>query len=1134
MKLSTNFGFISQEWSFLSETVLQAEKNVKSAPVTSAFYSRLCLEQTINWLFENEQYLNEPYQTTLSARMAEQTFKEIIPPSIYREIQSIRKEGNNAVHGRKIPVQASMASLRFLFRFLSWIIKMYSENPPAVIPEFDESILIDEIVAEKNTEELSNLQEKLSDAHDNAQKERKRAQQVEEENKRLKSQLDKIQVIKHNNQPVAVPPEQYTEAETRILLIDAALREAGWNPYATNVREYEVQGMPVSVNSSGNGYVDYVLWGDNGLPLAVVEAKKTSRDIGEGKHQAELYANCLEKMTGRRPIIFYSNGYETEIWDDAFYPPRKVHGFYTKDELELLINRRKDRKDLRYIAINDDITNRYYQKMAIQNVAQKFAQEVSGKLRGASRAALLVMATGTGKTRTAISFVDIMIKANWAKRVLFLADRNALVTQAKRNFEKLLPNLSSIDLTKESEDKNTRLVFSTYPTIMNKIDGVRTKDERFYTVGHFDLIIIDEAHRSVYQKYRAIFEYFDAMMLGLTATPKDDTDHDTYDLFDEEYQVPTYNYDLDDAINDNFLNPYNGKEINLGFLVRGVQYNELSAIDKIKYEETFRDEAGNMPLEINASALNDWFYNANTIDKVLHYLMQEGIKVEGGDKIGKTIIFARSHSHAEHIERRFNKLYPQFGNKFLRIIDNYEKYAQDLIDDFSLSEKLPQIAVSVDMLDTGIDIPELVNLVLFKPVYSKSKFWQMIGRGTRLCPELFGPGQNKNEFKIFDFCGNFQFFQENPRGRDATSSDSLSAKTFKTIILISEFIQKHNLDESYQKVRDEYLIWCYNRVLALNKKSFTVKMVLRHVETFSEKARWFTLNEKDIHDVFNNIAPLIFLSEKDEAAKRFDLLILNFKLALLESSPSQEYFTTKVKEISAKLLKLTNINDVAKQKDFLKQLSDNLFWQENDIFKLETIRQNIRDLLKYIPKNETIIYESDLTDELISETTITDTEMAYGKSKPYKQKIERFIRENKQNLIINKIYHNIKLNSAELEKLQEMVFNSEIGTKDDYDKTYGDKPLCVLIRNIIGLDEASVMKEFSDFLNSFQLRPEQMEFIHHLVKHFSQNGLIELKELTKPPYTDQHDQGLFGLFDDERQDQVIDIIQKLNAAEQSA
>ncbi|MCD6346188.1 MAG: DEAD/DEAH box helicase family protein, partial [Bacteroidales bacterium] len=551
--------------------------------------------------------------------------------------------------------------------------------------------------------------------------------------------------------------------------------------------------------------------------------------------------------------------------------------------------------------------------------------------------------------------VDVMFRANWAKRVLFLADRNALVTQAKRNFEKMLPNLLSIDLTKENEDKNTRLVFSTYPTIMNRIDGIRDNEERFYTIGHFDLIIVDEAHRSIYQKYKAIFEYFDAIMLGLTATPKDDADHDTYELFDEEFQVPSYNYDLDDAIEDNFLEPYNGKIIDLDFIARGVKYEELSDADKIKYEETFRDEAGNMPLEINANALNEWLFNANTIDKVLHYLMKDGIKVEGGDRIGKTIIFARSHAHAVYIEERFNKQYPQYGNKFLRIIDNYEKYAQDLIDDFSLANKFPQVAVSVDMLDTGIDIPEIVNLVLFKPVYSKSKFWQMIGRGTRLCPDLFGGGKDKEEFKVFDFCGNFDFFKENSKGKENTSSASLSSKTFVAAIKIAEFIRENDLGEEFLKVRNEYLNWCCERVKALNKESFTVKIALRYVERFEVHTQWDSLTDSDLHDLFKYVAPLIYLTEQDEAAKRFDLLMINFKLSLLEQDRIQDYYEKTVRDVSALLLRLTNINDVARQKDFLRAICTDEYWKQKDIFKLEDIRKNIRSLLKYIPEDKPII-----------------------------------------------------------------------------------------------------------------------------------------------------------------------------------
>ena len=831
--MHSNFSFLKDEWDFLFKLAFEAEKNAKTAPVTSAFYSRLTLEQMVNWLFENEGFLTQPYQTTLSARMSEITFRQLVPVAIFNNIDYIRREGNIAAHQGKSSSKVSVASVRFLFRFLNWTTKMYSKVPPD-IAEFDETVIPKVGAHEKTRHELKRLEEKNKEQIEIASRERQKRLEVEEELVKIKEQYSLIKERKLNNVPVQIPAEQFSESKTRELYIDSMLLEAGWNAHVPNATEYPVTGMPKSVNPTGTGYVDYVLWGDNGLPLAVVEAKKASRNIHEGQHQAELYANCLEKMTGQRPVIYYSNGFDTEMWDDTFYPPRVVHGFNTKEELQTIVNRRCDRSDPRIQPINNDITDRVYQKQAIKSVLDKYIKDTPYGIRGGSRKALVVMATGTGKTRTAISFVDVLFKSGWIKKVLFLADRNALVTQAKRNFNKLLPHLSSIDLTKEKEDTDTRLVFSTYPTIMNSIDGVHNNEQRFYSVGHFDLIIVDEAHRSVYQKYGAIFQYFDTLMLGLTATPKDSADYDTYRLFDEEQGIPTFDYELNEAVEEKFLVPFKAKQIDLGFVSRGIHYDELTPEEQARYEETFRDEQGNIPGIISSSAINSWLFNEDTVDKVLDILMHDGIKVEGGDKLGKTIIFAKNHSHALFIEERFNKLYPQYRNKFLRVIDNYEKYAQDLIDDFGLTKKMPQIAVSVDMLDTGIDVPAIVNLVLFKPVYSKAKFWQMIGRGTRLCPNLIAPGIDKSHFNIFDFCRNFSFFRENETGIEPLNYDSISARIFKNIVSIAEaFRNEPYHDDYHQKIRVELLDWTHEKVEELNKSSFTVKMVLRTVEKFS-------------------------------------------------------------------------------------------------------------------------------------------------------------------------------------------------------------------------------------------------------------------------------------------------------------
>jgi len=1126
---NSNFHFLQNEWNFLFQLASEAEQSAKTAPVTSAFYSRLSLEKMVNWLYENEGCLSQPYTSNLAARLGEQTFKDIIPPSIYRDIDFIRREGNLAAHQGKSSSKVSVPCVRFLFRFLSWTVKMYSETPPE-IAEFDESLIPEIGNQEKSQAEIKRLEDENNGQIEIANKERKRRLEIEEELQKIKAQYALTESRKQQNIPVDIPQGQYSEAKTRELYINSMLREAGWDPNGINATEYPVTGMPISVNPTGYGFVDYVLWGDNGFPLALVEAKKTSRNIYEGKHQAELYANCLERITGQRPVIYYSNGFETELWDDCFYTPRKVHGFYTKDELQLLVNRRKDRLDPRNQTINNDITNRVYQKLAIRSVLDKYLKNTADGLKGGSRKALVVMATGSGKTRTAISFVDVLMKSGWISRVLFLADRNALVTQAKRNFNKLLPHLSSVDLTKEKEDKETRLVFSTYPTLMNCIDGIHHGEQRFYSVGHFDLIIIDEAHRSVYQKYGAIFDYFDALMLGLTATPKDSADYDTYHLFEEEQGIPTFDYELKEAVDEKYLVPFQAKQVDLGFMTRGIRYEELPAEEKIRYEETFRDEQGNLPDAIGAAAINNWLFNEDTVDKVLDILMNVGVRVKGGDTTGKSIIFARNHTHALFIEKRFNYLFPQYSNKFLRVIDNYEKYAQDLIDDFEMIEKLPQIAVSVDMLDTGIDIPAIVNLVIFKPVYSKAKFWQMIGRGTRLCENLFAPGEHKQFFDVFDICRNFEFFQENATGIIPVNYDSVSARIFKNIIGLAEaFRNEPYLDDYHQKTRIEYLNWSHQCVSVLNRSSFTVKMALRHVDWFSIRNNWNALTNEDKHNIYTLLAKLIFIAEDDEKAKRFDLLMTSFQLAVAENDIIQRRYCNKVKAIANQLSRLLNINEVAKVQTLIKAVITEEYWEEISHSKLEAIRGSFRLLIKYIPENETIIYQTDFEDELIGIKTVEEIESGYRKSDNYKLKVERFIRENIYHFTIQKLRKNIKITSAELEELERLIFvESNIGTREDFIKHYGEQPLGKFVRSILGMDEEATQITFSEFIDKGNLRTDQIQFIRTLINHLKNNGILELSQLAQPPFTDSNDHGIFGLFEDEDQDKIIRLVEQLN------
>ena len=771
----SNFDFLQESFSEIHSKLKTAESRVFVEPMSAAQYIRLALEESIHTLY-TEEHLEFPYDTSLS-NLIRTAFHENVIPSEYKEsLRIIRLTGNAGAHvGKRVRGKDALISIKYLHAYLRWFANIYADKEPSSPGPFDQS-LIPKVGSAQS--KLRTLQAEAKKAQDVLQAEvealkaalhhqAKEASKSEAALQALKQQQQADRAKLAAKKKVAATPAAYTEAETRLHLIDLSLREAGWTDLRPSREiEYPVSNMPITTdNPRGNGFVDYLLWDDNGLPLALIEAKRTAVSAEAGRHQASLYADCLEQMHGQRPVIYFTNGYRTYLWYDTFYSqPRRVYGFYTKAELQWSMQRRTTRKDIRNPTINADITGRPYQIEAIQRLAESFVTTGSeGQLRGAKRSGLQVMATGSGKTRTAASIVDVLMKNNWIKRALFLADRNALVNQAKKAFAEHLPDLSSIDLTQEKENNTTRLVFSTYQSIINKIDGEKIEDERFYGAGHFDLIIVDEAHRSVYNKYGIIFEYFDSLLLGLTATPKKEIDHNTYELFDCSDGNPTYSYELEDAVASKFLVPFENINLSTNFLRDGIKYKDLSEADKEKYENEFRDDAtGLFPVHIRMSAMNRWLFNKDTVNKILDTLMTHGLKIEGGDKLGRSIIFAANQTHADFILTCFEERYPQLPAGFMAVIHNKVSHAQSLIDKFCdhHNENLPQIAVSVDMMDTGIDAPRTLNLVFFKVVRSYSKFWQMIGRGTRLCPNVYGPGKPKESFLIFDACQNFDFFDE--------------------------------------------------------------------------------------------------------------------------------------------------------------------------------------------------------------------------------------------------------------------------------------------------------------------------------------------------------------------------------------
>ncbi len=1146
----SNFTFIKADFPALFTDAQEAEQLTFISPKAAAVFCRSTLENAINWLFENDAKLERPYRSDLSTLMHEHEFRSLFTAGLFGELNLIRKTGNIAAHGKSVSQQDALASLKYLFRFLRFLAIYYGETTPES-QAFDEA-LIPKPVEEKpdqSKKDAKQIEKMLGNLEYKNKQARLAEQKIEEqakENAELKKQIEEQRVVvsarkvereKTVNIDTAIPL-LVSEAETRRRYIDLSLKECGWDDLQEGYHlEYEVTGMPVSTNRSGIGYVDYVLWGDNGLPLAVVEAKKSMADPRKGKHQAELYADCLEQMTGQRPIIFYSNGFETFLWDDQFYPEREVQGFYTKDELQLLIDRRGTRRDLRLFEVNLEIAGkgRPYQLEAIKRVAENSVIEnQAGEIRGRARQSLLVMATGSGKTRVSAAIVDMFTKCNWAKRVLFLADRNALVTQAKNAFNEHLPHLSAIDLTKEKEDLGTRLVFSTYPTIMNRIDGMGD-GERFYGVGHFDVIIIDEAHRSVYQKYKAIFDYFDALLIGLTATPKKDVDHNTYSLFGIEDDNPTFAYELNSAVDEGFLVPPKSVSVPLHFLREGVKYGELSDKEKVQYEEKFGDPTtGDAPDEISSSALNTWLFNTDTADKVLDHLMTNGIKVEGGEKLGKTIIFAKNHEHALFIEKRFNKNYPEYSGKFLRVIDNYESKAQSLLETFvdHYAENDPQIAVSVDMMDTGVDAPRVVNLVFFKAVRSPTKFWQMIGRGTRLCPDLFGVGKDKEHFFIFDFCQNFEFFGENPDGIKGRAVKSLTQQVFEAKLEVADTIRQQSSSSDEERVLAANYIDELNQLVAgLDRERFVVKAKLRIVVEFSNKERWLRLTKGDVLDINMHLSALILADENDdEFAKRFDVLILRYQLALLTGAQKTDNFVIKINGLAGDLLKKLNIPEVKAQEKMLRNAQSEVFWQAITVNSLDDVRKALRDLMKYIDKesqvNVVTTFEDTIDYEGIDEQDVIPK---YKKLQSYIDRVESYVRKNSDHLVIQKLKTNKPITETELQSLETILFDGEtVGSKKEYIETYGEKPLGEFVRSIIGLDANAAQEVFADFIRLGNLRADQMTFINTIISYLTTNGTIDKSMLFKPPFTDIHDQGLLGVFKEANAKKVINLLDRIN------
>ena len=1089
----SNFLFLTEksEYALFSPACVEAEKIYASAPAMCAVGCRKALELAVKWVYAADKTMKMPYKDNLQSLIHEPSFRFAVDSNTWGKLPFIIKLGNLAVHTeRSVQSSDALASLKGLFEFVQWIDYCYSSDYQERV--FDESLIPTEKVA-VDTRKIKEQESLLGEKEAEIEALRK---QIEQMSAQYTAEKEKHQ------QERSFQPEDLSEFQTRKIYIDVDLKFMGWKFDGTDAdvqEEYPVQGMAGVVGQMG--YCDYVLFGKDGLPLAVIEAKRTSKDPNIGRKQAVLYADCLERKFGRRPMMFTTNGFETYYWDDQSGPQRKVSGVFSKEDLQKLMNRRAERQDLMSIPIDDKITDRYYQKEAIRAVC--------GQIEQGFRKHLLVMATGTGKTRTASSLTDVLSRGKWVTNILFLADRTALVKQAKDDFKRYLPDMSLCNLCSNKDDRNARIVFSTYPTILNAIDDTKSKDGRqLFTPAHFDLIIIDESHRSIFKKYRAIFEYFDALMVGLTATPKTDVDRNTYDFFEMEHGVPTYAYDYETAVyQDHVLVPYYNYEVKTKFLDEGITYDDLSDEDKERYEDDFIED-GMMPDFIPSAALNKFVFNEKTVDMVLQDLMERGIKVAGGDRLGKTIIFAQNKRHAEFILERFNKLYPQYHGSFAQRVICDDSYAQTIIDDFKQPEKEPHIAVSVDMMDTGIDVPECVNLVFFKKVRSKAKFWQMIGRGTRLCKGLScvdqvdGAYTDKRRFLIFDYCGNFEYFREHKEGYEARETKTLSENIFGKQIKISMALQESTFaGENYQTWRNELVETCHKQVTALNPELISVKLRMQYVEKYKKQDAFLSISEGDKGELLTQIAPLVQSEETDEFAKRFDNFMYGLILAHIEQMPAFKYAKKQLCDTASLLERKANIPQIKEKLPLLQEIHTDVFWDANDILLFEKVRKELRGLIRFLDEDDggqkRIITK--LTDPIIGSQEGVQLDTAYD-FEDYRAKVNRYVNEHGNTLAIYKLTHNIPLAAGDYQEL-ERVLTSELGSKEDYKREFGDTPFGLLIRKIAKLDHEAAMQAFSAFINDQSLNQKQISFVKKIINHIELNGYMEnVSELTKPPF----------------------------------
>lgn len=1113
---SINFEFIRPHRKELATLADIAESEIlRGDPVSALIRLRIFAEQFVKDIYA-EMRLPQPPQANLYDLTREDSFRRAIPRVIQNKLDSLRVQGNKAAHGDQCTNESALWILKEAWELSGWLYVAFHEGRRESIPEYRQPAQTESPTG-RLQDQLATQERQLQELLAELEATRAKAAAAERAAADLEAALARGQQ--------AADSLRFDEATTRRRLIDLALRGARWDvgPDGQSTeqvgQEVEVRHQPTE---SGRGYVDYVLWGDNGRPLAVIESKKTAVDADRGREQARFYADALEKEYGQRPVIFYSNGFETFIWNDGSNEtPRQIHGFYSKDSLEYLIYRRKHRQILSQVAPDQEIAGRMYQIEAIRRVTERFA--------GGHRRALIVLATGTGKTRVAVSLCNLLLRAGWAKRILFLCDRRELRKQADNVFKEFLSSEPRVVVTAgTARDRDKRIYLATYPAMMKIYES--------FDVGFFDLIIADESHRSIYRRYRDLFIYFDCLQIGLTATPVHLVDRNTYKLFGCEKKDPTAHFSYEEATQHDpkYLVPYKCFKTDTQFQREGIKYSQMTEEQRLELEETEGDPES---IEFDAAQVDRQIFNKDSNRAILRNLMEHGIRDESGSLTGKSIVFARNHKHAILLEKLFHEMYPQLGGNFCRVIDNYDPRAEQLIDDFKGTGNNPDltIAISVDMLDTGIDIPEIVNLVFAKPVRSYVKFWQMIGRGTRLCPNLFGPGEDKKDFNIYDHWRNFDFFEIDYRETDQATTKSLLQRLFEARIELAELA----LREQQAAVFEAAIELIGQDIADLPADSLPVKEKMREVLAVRPIEALKQFSPSTVHLLKSDIAPLMqWRNVKGRVeAYRFDLLLTRLQTEKLRRSSS--FDNLRLETINAIRELPINLNQVRPLEPTISAVKSEAFWQDAGWKEIESLRRSLRGVMEFARKEKPV---APLPPKIIDVTEDRDR-IRFQRHIPrleglqlvaYRKRVEEVLQDLiEENPALVKIRAGRPISPAELEELCLLVvrLHPDVDLRDltvHYPEMADH--LDLVIRTIIGMDAHEVNARFEEFVHRHPLlTAKQLRFLSLLKNHLTRFGAIEIDRLYAPPFTTLDSEGIDGVFRDDAQiNELLDIIGTFN------